>query len=102
MSPQQAALLSLPRLPGRLTAEQAAAVLGFEYSAIPILVGARLLKPLGRPPANGQKYYAMCEVERLRNDPEWLAKASDTLVRHWKKKNGSRSNNPAPPESAPI
>jgi hypothetical protein len=91
MSPEQTTLLSLLRLPGRLTADQTAWVLGFDSTAVPVLVAAKLLKPLGRPPATGHKYYATCEIERLRNDPEWLAKASDALVRHWKRKNESRS-----------
>jgi hypothetical protein len=87
VSPEQTAFLSLPRLPGRLTVEQTACLLGFDVSVIPILVAAKLLKPLGRPPTNGQKFFAGCEIERLRNDSEWLAKASDTLVRHWRRRN---------------
>lgn len=87
MSPDQTNLLALLRLPARLTVEQAAWYLGFSPGDISILVAAKLLKPLGHPPANGQKYFASCELERLRNDADWLAKACDALVRHWRKRN---------------
>jgi len=96
MKPEQTTLLSLPRLPGRLTTEQTAWLLGFDVGAIPILVAAKLLKPLGRPAANGQKFYAACEIEKLRSDSEWLAKASDALVRYWNKKNQTRITSAKP------
>ena len=40
----------LNQLPARLTAEQAAWVLNCQPHDVPILVAARLLKPLGNPP----------------------------------------------------
>jgi len=85
-------MLSVHRLPGRLTPEQVAMCLGFEQSNISILVRAKLLKPLGHPPANGNKFFASCEIERLRIDVDWLSRASDALVRHWKKKNSAKTN----------
>jgi hypothetical protein len=33
------------------------------------------------------KYFASIEIEALRNDPKWLAKASDALREKWKTKN---------------
>jgi hypothetical protein len=89
LSPDQTSLLALSRMPARLTVEQAAWYLGFGSKEIPVLLAAKLLKPLGHPPTNGQKYFASCELERLRNDAEWLAKASDALVRHWRKRNST-------------
>lgn len=78
------------QLPARLSTEQAAWVLGFAAHDIPVLIGAGLLKPLGRPPRNGVKYFATMELETLRNDSRWLAKASDAGVNHWRTKNASR------------
>ncbi len=43
-------LALLGQLPARLTAEQVAWVLNCQAGDIPILVMARLLKPLGNPP----------------------------------------------------
>jgi hypothetical protein len=87
LNPDQTNLLQLQRLPARLTVDETAWFLGFGPGDISTLVAAKLLKPLGHPPSNGQKYFAACELERLRNDADWLAKASDALVRHWRKRN---------------
>lgn len=90
MSPDQTNLLALQWLPARLTVEETSWFLGLCPGDVSTLVAAKLLKPLGHPPANGQKYFASCELERLRNDAEWLAKASDALVRHWRKRNTTK------------
>jgi hypothetical protein len=79
MSPEQTNLLTLRRLPARLTLEQAADYMGFNPGDVPILMAAKLLKPLGHPAANGQKYFSSAELDRLRNDVEWLGRASDAL-----------------------
>ena len=78
------------KLPARLSIEQAAWLLGFNQHDIPVLVSAGLLKPLGRPSASGSKYFATTELEALRNDTRWLAKASDTTVNYWRTKNAGR------------
>jgi hypothetical protein len=63
MSDDQHQFLSLlGQLPARLTVEQAAWVLNCQPHDVPILVAARLLKPLGNPPPNGIKYFAVLEV----------------------------------------
>lgn len=46
----------------RLTVEQAAWVLGRQAHDVPILVASRLLRPLGKPPANGIKCLATADV----------------------------------------
>jgi hypothetical protein len=86
--------LNLPRLPGRLTTEEAAWHLGFSLHDIPVLVSYGLLKPLGSPPQSGARYFAGPELERARNDSKWLDKASATLIRHWRKKNDRRRSGP--------
>lgn len=78
------------KVPARLTIEQAAWLLGFHEHDISVLVSAGLLKPLGHPPASGSKYFAAVELEALRADVRWLAKASDAVVNYWRTKNAGR------------
>jgi hypothetical protein len=42
---------------------------------------------LGHPEASTIKYFASVEIEALRTDAKWLAKASDALRYKWKLKN---------------
>ncbi len=83
-------LTLLGQLPARLTAEQAAWVLNCQAHDVPILVGARLLKPLGSPPPNSVKYFAALEVIELGKDRTWLAKVTNALNQHWQKKNAAK------------
>jgi len=85
-----AAFLSLMHLPGRLMAWMAAALLGMEEHHIPVLVKARLLKPLGNPPHNAPKYFSRDYILALAADEKWLTKASDALVEHWARRNGNK------------
>src|SRR5688572_29705623 len=87
MNPERKEILSLPALPGRLTPAETAWRLGFEPDHIAILVSLGLLKPLGHPSASTVKYFSSLEIEALRNDPKWLAKATDALRHKWKLKN---------------
>ncbi len=87
MNPERRDFLSLKVAPARLNMEEAAWFLGFAPHDIPILIQAGLLKPLGHPPRQGTKYFATAIVEQLRTDLKWLARASDTIVEHWRKKN---------------
>jgi hypothetical protein len=89
------------QLPARLTAEQTAWVLNCQPHDIPVLVAARLLKPLGNPQPNSVKYFASVEVSELVKDRTWLARMTNALNQHWQKKNSLRkqgelhsSNNP--------
>lgn len=84
--------LTLAIPPARLTIAEAAWFLGFGEHDIPVLVSAGLLKPLGHPPPSGSKYFAATELQTLRTDTHWLARASDALVKHWKRKNTGRVN----------
>jgi hypothetical protein len=67
-------------LPARMFAEEAAWYLGFAPHDIPILVGAGLLKPLGRPASNGTKYFATATLQELRADVKWLSTHTNRLV----------------------
>ena len=84
--------LSLVTPPARLGINETAWLLGFSEHDIPVLVSAGLLKPLGRPPSTGSKFFATVELQTLRNDTRWLAKASDAIVNYWRSKNSGRRN----------
>ena len=94
MIPSSPPSLNLPILPARLTVEQAAGLLGFQPHDLPILVGAGLLRPLGRPSPNSIKYFATVELEALRQDIKWLARATDAIQSRWRRKNGTRPPDP--------
>ena len=78
------------QLPVRLTAEQTGWLLNCQSHNIPVLVAARLLKPLGNPPANGFKFFATAEILELAKDKGWLVKVSNAITQHWRSKNASR------------
>jgi hypothetical protein len=95
MQQEKEQFLNLNTAPARLTAEEAAWFLGFSVHEIPMLTADGLLKPLGRPPANGPKYFSAHALEELRRDTKWLAKASDVIVEFWRNKNVRRGNGEA-------
>jgi hypothetical protein len=85
----------------RLTVEQAAWILNCQPHDIPILVRARLLRPLGSPPPNGSKYFATDEVLEQAKDRSWLAKITNTVCVHWQKKNARKKGSWTDGMSAP-
>jgi hypothetical protein len=85
-------LLLLGRLPARLTAEQAAWVLNCQVHDIPALVAAKLIKPLGNPPANGIKFFATVDLLEAGKDRQWLVRMSSTIYQHWQKKNARQKD----------
>ena len=94
--------LNSPRLPARLLSEQVANLLGFARHDIPVLTRAKLLPPLGKPKPNAVKFFAKATVERLAQDPVWLAKATNAIYNYWQNQNsrkGSGGDNTPPDES---
>jgi len=88
MNEEQRRFLSLlGQVPARLTAEQAAWVLNCQPHDVPILVAARLLKPLGNPPANNIKFFATADVLELVKDRAWLVKVTTAINHHWHRQN---------------
>jgi hypothetical protein len=88
MKEEQQRFLSLTaQLPARLTAEQAGWVLNCQSHDIPVLVAARLLKPLGDPAQNSTKYFATAEVLELTKDKSWLVKVTNTICQYWRRQN---------------
>ena len=77
----------LGQLPARLTAEPAAWVLNCQPHDVPILVAARLLKPLGNPAQNGIKFFATTELLELVKDRAWLVKMTNAINQHWHRQN---------------
>ena len=75
------------QLPARLTAEQTAWVINCQPADVPILVAARLLKPLGNPPPSSVKYFAASELLEQVEKRKWLAKVTNALNQHWQKRN---------------
>jgi hypothetical protein len=89
---QQQFLRLLGQLPARLTAEQAAWVMNCQPHDIPVLVAAKLLKPLGNPPVNGIKFFATADLLEQVKDRNWLVRVSATIYQHWHKKNAAKKN----------
>lgn len=84
--------LNLKNPPERLTAEQAAWMLGFSPHEIPILIAKNLLKPLGHPAHNGPKHFLAATLEDLRRDEKWHSKASDAVMEYWRHKNSRKQD----------
>ena len=90
MNNQRKELLSLARLPARLNTLETAVYLGFKAHDIPILVARGLLKPLGRPTPNSEKYFARSKLVEAENNEEWLSRATAILSQHWQAKNARK------------
>jgi hypothetical protein len=80
-------LLLHGQLPARLTVEQVGWVLNCQAHDVPVLVAARLVKPLGNPPPNAVKYFARDEIAELSKDRSWLSKATQAINLHWRNQN---------------
>ena len=87
MTAEQFQLLDVRRLRGRLSVEEVEFCLGFAFHESRILISAELLLPLGNPLPTGSKHFSFAEIERLRNDAEWPANASDCVVQAWSERN---------------
>lgn len=92
MNDERKDLLNLTTLPARLNGEEAASFLGFKPHDIPVLLKAGLLKPLGKPLPNGDKYFATVVLTELRQNVSWLSKATMVVSQHWKEKNAGKGN----------
>lgn len=83
-------LTLLGQAPARLTSEQAAWAINCQPHDVPVLVAARLLKPLGNPPPNAVKYFATSDVLELSSDRTWLSKVTNALNQYWQHKNSGK------------
>jgi hypothetical protein len=80
------------RLPARLNAEQAAWVLNCQPHDVPILVAARLVKPLGNQAQNGIKFFATSELLELAKGQTWLVNVMNAVNQHWHWQNARKKN----------
>lgn len=87
-------ILLLPRLPARLDVNQAAEIMGFLPHEITVLLKAGLLKPLGKPAANGHKFFCTAEVSELSKNRDWLDKATRAVAKHWRDRNLALNEKP--------
>lgn len=92
MRDEQQQFMSLRQLPARLTAEQTAWVLNCALHDVPVLVAAKLLKPLGNPPQNGVKFFATKEVLELAQDQKWLHRVTIAICQHWQARNARKND----------
>lgn len=97
MKSEATEFLNLAEKPFRLTMEQAAWLLGFAPHEISILIAKGLLKPLGHPAHNGQKFFLTATLQELRRDEKWFGKGSDAVCEYWRDKN-SRKGQDRPDE----
>ena len=97
-------VLGQGQAPARLTAEQTAWVLNCQPHDIPVLVVARLLKPLGSPQPNSVKYFATLEILELAKDRAWLSRATNAVSHHWRQKNQQKKSTASPsgPAETPV
>jgi hypothetical protein len=79
--------------PVRLTVDQAAWVINCQAHDIPVLVAAKLLRPLGNPQPNGTKYFSTAEILEQTKDRSWLAKTTNAISQHWRAKNARKAIN---------
>jgi len=87
MTAEEKSFLCLRTLPARLTPEQTAWYLGCNTESVTVLIAAGLLKPLGRPKPNASKFFALAELEALRADTKWLARATEAIQNWHRQKN---------------
>lgn len=75
--------------------EEAGWLLGFAPHSLPVLVAAGLLKPLGQPASNASKYFATTVLCELKQDANWLARATKQISMYWQIKNQRKDGGPA-------
>lgn len=103
MNDDQRQFLSLLKQPPmRLTAEQVAWTINCAPHDIPVLVSARLLKPLGTPAPNGTKFFATSEILQRTQDRSWLAKVTTAVQDHWRGKNALKCQDSRREERLPV
>jgi hypothetical protein len=77
---------------GRIDVRQVARITGFADTDIPVLVRARLLRPIGNPGPTSPRYFSAVEVRDLAASREWLDKAQRATSQHWQQRNRARAH----------
>ena len=92
MNQDKTTFLNLKTHSERLTADEAAWLLGFSPHEIPILIAKNLLKPLGHPAPNGPKHFLTATLKDLERDEKWHSKAADAVMEYWRCKNNRKQD----------
>jgi hypothetical protein len=92
MNQDKTTFLNLKTQSERLTADEAAWLLGFSPHEIPILIAKNLLKPLGHPAPNGPKHFLTATLKDLERDEKWHSKAADAVMEYWRCKNNRKQD----------
>lgn len=79
-------------LPARLSAGEAAKLLGFAERDIQILMGTGKLTPLVDPAPNAPKWFAAIEMIEFAADRDWLNRATREVSKYWRQKRDRLSN----------
>src|SRR4051794_13811507 len=75
---------------GRINYEETAALLGVKPGDIPVLIAARLIRPLGHPPSgNSVKYFAYVDILKKVEDEHFLSRMQDALYRFHRIRNAT-------------
>jgi hypothetical protein len=93
MSEDEFRFLSVRRVPLRLTVEETAWLLKCTVDDVHALAREGYLKPLGKPPVTGKKFFHTKELLELADNPAWLARITNAIYKRWHVKNGSRKRN---------
>lgn len=102
MSDDEYRFLTVRRLPVRLTVEEVAWLLRCQPHDLQALVRARLLKPLGSPPANGKKMYRTKDILELADDASWLHKMTNAIHKRWHEDNADRKKDSSGPSNKAL
>jgi hypothetical protein len=78
--------------PARLSATDAAEILGFHEDDMAVLVREKLLSPLGNPSHNSVKYFALVEVIALGSDVDRLSMATEAIYQRNRCKTKAEKN----------
>jgi hypothetical protein len=99
-APETRWLFAAVRLPGIIEADEAAALLGVPPHSIPILIGAKHLKPLGKPTGKASKKFSAPYIGELSSDRKWQDQAVRVIEAYWARQNLRKSK--APAQSPPF
>lgn len=93
VSPTNAQLLGLRRLPGRTDKRGAAAILGFSEAEITILLGANLLKSLGGKRArSAPKWFSTASLFALAEDEAALSEMTEAVSGYHRLRNRAKKS----------
>jgi hypothetical protein len=84
-------LFSAARLPGIIESDEAAALLGIQPHAVPILIAAKHLKPLGKPSEKASKKFSADYIKELSCDRKWQDQAIRIIDAYWANQNIRKS-----------